>query len=57
MRVLDGFASGASHSKIAKILSDKENIHPDFSGNKDIANWRKAAEKLRDFDYYFLPTL
>ena len=57
LRVLDGAASVASHSDMAKILSDKENIYPDFTGNKDIENWKKAATKLRDFDYYFLPTL
>ena len=57
LRVLDGTASGASLSSMAKILSDKENIYPDFAGNKDIENWKKAATKLSDFDYYFLPTL
>lgn len=58
LRCLDADDVGISESGIAKILCpDKSNEYPDFLGTKTIYDWLKAAKKIRDTDYVYLPLI
>lgn len=58
LRCLDATDTGASESEMAKILCPhKSNNYHDNSGTKTIYDWLKAAKKLRDCNYIYLPLI
>ncbi len=55
LRVLDGECSGATVRDMAEVICPGKNSYPDYLGDKDISNALKAAKKIRDQDYVYLP--
>jgi hypothetical protein len=58
LRILDADISEASTKEIAEaIYPDQSNEYPDYTADKAVNHDLKAAKKLRDNDYRFLPYL
>jgi hypothetical protein len=58
LRTLDALASGASLDEIARVLHPElGNAYPDHRGRNRVKNDKRAAERLRDGDYRFIPML
>lgn len=56
VRLLDARSSGAKITEIAAVLlSANDNSYPDYIASKNIRNSLKAAQKLRDQEYLFIP--
>nr|VFK54176.1 MAG: hypothetical protein BECKTUN1418D_GA0071000_10209 [Candidatus Kentron sp. TUN] len=56
LRLLDAKAKGVPDKERIKILfPEVSNEYPDFKANKRVANDLKAANKLRDQDYRYIP--
>lgn len=58
LRCLDAADAGISESHMAKIFYPKiTNEYPDYFGTKKVTDQLKAAKKLRNHDYIYLPLI
>lgn len=56
IRLLDAEVSGAEAGEMAAVLlPNRDNSYPDYGADKNIRDGLKAAQKLRDRDYRFIP--
>ncbi len=56
IRLLDAKVSGAKAGEMAAVLlPNRDNSYPDYGADKNIRDGLKAAHKLRDRDYRFIP--
>ena len=58
LRCLDATDTGASESDMAKIFYPNiTNQYPEYLGTKKVTDQLKAAKKLRDCNYIYLPLI
>ncbi len=56
IRLLDAEVSGAKAGEMAAVLlPNRDNSYPDYGADKNIRDGLKAAQKLRDRDYRYIP--